>query len=309
MAFNAVLHQILIMVLLMAVGYLIYKIDILNREAVSRMTRFLMLVVSPVVIVYSFQLRFTPELFREMLIAAASGCAAHIVPILLGPLLFQKKLVDDEHRGVLRYAVVYSNAGFVGIPLLAAVTGTRGVFFASIYCVFFNLFNWTHGVFIFNGRPTRRSIIRLLLNPNLIAVAVGILVFCFSIRFPPLLDDGMKYIFNLNTPLAVIVLGAMVAQNRLKAVFTDLWVWPGVLMRNLVLPFLAVLALHFAGVHGSLLLECMVPIACPVAGNTALLADLYGADTRFPVKLIAISTLLCVLTIPLLIYVVDVLHF
>jgi predicted permease len=119
----------------------------------------------------------------------------------------------------------------------------------------------------------------------------------------------MSYIFNLNTPLAMIVIGARVAQLDLRTVFTDVWIWPGTLLKNILLPLVSIFILHLAGVSGVLMLACLVPIACPVAGNTVLFPDLYDIDTKFASRLICVSTLFSVVTIPLLVYIVSVLKY
>ena len=309
MAFITVSYQVLVMFLIMAVGYLIFKVGILNENTCKSFTRLLLLVVSPVVIVYSFQIKFDVSLLRGLIISAFSAIGAHVFAIILGQLVFNKRTASDESRRVLRFAIVYSNCGFIGIPLLGAVIGTRGIFYASVYLAVFNIFVWTHGVALFKGKADKRALVNLALNPNIIAVVIGLLLFCFSIQIPNLLYDGIKYIYNLNTPLAMIVIGASLAQLDPLTLITDRRVLPGIALRNLAVPLAAIFVLHFAGVSGVLLLACLIPIACPVGGNTVLFADMYGKDTKFPTRLMSLSTLFSVVSIPLLVYIVSVLKY
>lgn len=309
MAFNAVLHQVIIMFALMLMGYILYHTGFMSDEACKGMSHILLLIVSPCVILLSFQLRISRALLTGFLISALSAFLTHVILIALSQVIFRRSVVDATHRNVLRFAVVYSNCGFMGIPLLAAVIGSKGVFYASAYIAVFNAFNWTHGVAVFTGKTDRKSLIKLLLNPNIIAVAAGFVFFVFSVRFPPLLSDGMKYLYDLNTPLAMLVLGGRMAKVPLRDMLNDKWIWPGVAIKNLAAPLLALFALHFAGVSGSLLLACLIPIACPVAGNTVLFADLYGGDSRFPSKIMAVSTALSVVTIPLIVLAAAALRF
>jgi predicted permease len=304
-AFFTVLDQVVIMFLLMATGYLVLKIGILNENSCKSLTRMLLLVVAPIVIVYSFQIKFNMSLLQGLLIAAASAAGAHFLGILLGYFVFNKHSTDDEHRTILRFSTVYSNCGFVGIPLLAAIIGTKGVFYASVYMAVFNIFTWTHGVALFSGKADKKNLLKLVLNPNIIAITIGILFFCLSVKIPFLIYDGMKYIFNMNTPLAMIVIGARMAQIDPRTLLTDHMVWPGVLMKNIIVPVLALFVLHFSGVSGVLLLACLIPIACPVAGNAVLIPDMFGVDTKFATKLMSLSTLFSVVSIPLLVYIVT----
>jgi predicted permease len=293
----------------MATGYLILKLGILNENACKSFTRLLLLVVSPVVIVYSFQIKFNVSLLHGLIISAVSAIGAHVFAIIIGQLVFNKRTASDESRSVLRFAVVYSNGGFIGLPLLAAVIGTRGIFYASVYIAVFNIFVWTHGVALFSGKADKRALVKLALNPNIIAVFIGLLLFCFSVHIPSLPYDGMKYVYNLFTPLAMIVIGARLAQLDPLTLITDRRVLPGIALRNLAVPLVAIFVLHFAGVSGELLLACLIPIACPIAGNTVLFADMYGADTKFPTRLMSLSTLFSVVSIPLLVYIVSVLKY
>lgn len=309
MAFYTVLYQVATMFILMAAGYFLYKIGILSEDACKSITRMLLLFVCPVVIVYSFQIKFSASLVHGLVISAISAVCAHVFGIVLSHFVFLRHPADVEHRNVLRFAAVYSNCGFVGIPLLAAVIGTKGIFYASVYIAVFNMFNWTHGVAVFRGKSDKSALREVLLNPNLIAVVIGLLLFCFSVSLPPLLRSGMLYVYDLNTPLAMIVIGARMAQIEPRSLLTDRLVLPGIAMKNIVIPCIALMILHLAGVSGTLLLACLIPIACPVAGNTVLFADMYGADTKFPTKLMSLSTLLCVISIPLLVYIVTVLKF
>jgi predicted permease len=293
----------------MSTGFLIYRLRILDEGACKSLTRMLLLVVSPVLIIYSFQLKFDDALLHGLIISAASAVGAHVLAIILARLVFNNHTADDERRRVLRYGTIFSNCGFIGIPLLSSIMGTKGVFYASVYIAVFSFFSWTYGVAIFTGKLDRKALLKIVINPNIIAIVIGLIFFCFSIKIPALLYDSMSYIFNLNTPLAMIVIGARVAQLDLRTVFTDVWIWPGTLLKNILLPLVSIFILHLAGVSGVLMLACLVPIACPVAGNTVLFPDLYDIDTKFASRLICVSTLFSVVTIPLLVYIVSVLKY
>ena len=309
MAFFTMLYQVSLMFLLMAVGWIVYRAGILSETACKGVTRLLMLVVSPAVIVFSFQIRYNASLLRGLALAAAAAAGTHLLGILLGQAIFNKHTTGEAGRKVLRFAVAYSNCGFMGIPLTSALLGKEGVFYLSVYIAVFNIFCWTHGVILFTGKAEKHLIKKLALNPNIIAVAAGLVLFSFSARLPGLLYDGMQYICDLNTPLAMIVIGARLAQVEFRTLLTDRRVLPGALLRNLAVPLMMLFAMHFAGIGGVLLMACLVPAACPVAGNTVLFADLYGGDTSLPTRLVSVSTLLSVVTLPLIVYIVTILKY
>ncbi|HEX3025668.1 MAG TPA: AEC family transporter [Clostridia bacterium] len=309
MAFKVILYQVILMLILMLLGTLLVKIKMLDDKGVSSLTEILLNVVSPCVAIISFQLKFSSSLLRGLLFSAAAAGLIHIVSIVIGTCVFNKKIVDGHHGKILKFASVYSNCGYIGIPLLAAVMGTQGIFYASVYGIVFTIFQWTHGVLLFTGKTDRKALVKALINPNVIAIVIGLFLFCFSIKLPALLYDSMNYVFNLNTPLSMIVIGSHLAQIDFRHVFKDKWIWPGVALRNLLIPFAAIFLLHLAGAKGTLLMACLIPIACPVAGTTVLFSDLFHEDAKFPTLLMAASTVLSIVTIPFVVYLVSALRF
>lgn len=301
MAFQTVFFQVLILFLLMAAGFGAGKLKMLGDEGAKQLTSILLSIVSPCVIIISFQIRFSKELIYGLLISTISAFGIHVISIFLGFLFFKKK-IPEQYRKLLRFAGVYSNSGFMGIPLLQAIIGPQGVFYGSAYLAVFNLFAWTHGVMVFTGKTDRRSVIKAVINPNIIAVLVGLSLFLLNVRIPTPFYDAFHYIYDLNTPLSMLVIGYKMTKIDFRTMFTGKLLWPGVFMRNLFMPLLLLFSLHFFGVRGLLLLACVIQVSCPVAGNTVLFSELYGGDTLFASKLMTLSTLFSIFSIPLVVY-------
>jgi predicted permease len=310
MAFFTILNQVFILFLLMAVGFLIFRFGMIDETGVRQFTSVLCYIVSPSMIIYAFQMQFSPKLMVGLLIATFSSIAIHIFSIIAGRVMFNKKTVGDEYkRTVMRFAAVYTNSGFMGLPLLQAIAGTRGLFYGAAYNGIFNLFSWSHGIMTYSGKTDKKSLVKAIANPNIIAVLVGVLLFRFSIQLPGPIYLSVKYISNLNTPLSMLIIGTSISQIPLKSIFVGKLAWIMVFLRNLVLPFVLLFALHALGVSGELLLCCVIPVACPVAGATVLFAKLVGKDTSFPAKLVTITTITSIISIPLLVYSINALKF
>lgn len=301
MAFFTVLYQVSVMFILMAVGFFCFKIKLIDECLNKKLSDILLMVVCPVLIFSSFQTAFDHAILHGLIVAAISAFASHAFAVLLATAVFNKRTADEKHRKYMRFCAIYSNCGFIGIPLLSAVIGSVGVLYASVYIVAFSIFQWTHGVIIYRGSFDRHSLIKMLLNPNIIAPMLGVICFLCAFFLPPLIQDSMTYIGRLNTPLALLIIGARMAQVDLKTVLTDRFVWPPVIIRNLVIPFIAVFTLRFFGITGDLMLACLIPIACPVAAAAVLMAEYIGGDAIYTSKVMSLSTLLSILTIPLLV--------
>lgn len=295
----------------MAVGFGVYKSKMLNETGIKQITDLLLLVVTPCLIVYSFlNEKFTASHVSGLIISAALAVGVHIFSIVLSQIIYRKN-IPENYRKVLKFASVYSNAGFMGIPLVSAViTGTEGVFYASVFIAVFNLFLWTHGVIIYKKADGNNSnkfsgkfILKAIINPNVIAILIGVILFCLAIKLPPQIDKSLNYIQLINTPLSMIIIGSLMAKANLKTLFNDAYILPGILIKNLLVPILLVFFLHIFKLTGVVYIACLLQTTCPVAGATALFAEKFGADTKFAAKLMTISTLFSIITIPLVIFI------
>lgn len=310
MAFFTVLNQVLVLFLLMGAGYALAKLGMIDSRGTDQMTSLLCYVISPGVILYAFQMRFTPSMFDNFLIASAAAAGIHFFNIAVAHSAFNKKTVSDPNRrGEMRFASVYSNCGFMGFPLLQTLAGTNGLFYGSAYNGVFNLFSWTHGMLLYTGRIDRRSILKAVVNPNVIAVVVGVLFYRFSVALPGPLYSAVGYIAQLNTPLSMIVIGTTITKIPLRSIFAGRLLWAGAAMRNLVLPFALLFLLHAVGLRGELLLCSLIPAACPVAGVSVLYSKLTGKDVVFPAKLMTLSTLFSLVTMPAVVSAITALKY
>ena len=315
MSGNIVLIQVLVLFILMAVGFFAGKKGMIGEAASKQMTQVLVNIISPCVIIVSFQQKFTGELVRGLLISAAAAAGVQAVGIFLGRVVFNNRW-PQPYRKVLRFAATYCNAGFMGLPLLQSVIGSKGIIYGSVYIAVFNLFCWTHGVVLYqsdsgkkDGVSKARFLLNAVLNPNVFAILIGVFLFALSIRLPSPLYTAMHYINDLNTPLSMLIIGSKMTAVNFRAIPADRFLWPGVLMRNLAVPAVCAVLLHLAGLRGMVLTACLLQASCPVAGNTVIFAELFDSDTVFPSELMTVSTLLSVLTIPLMIALSSALPF
>jgi predicted permease len=310
-----VLNQVLVLFILMAVGFFAYKFRMFSDEGIKQMTDLLLMIVAPCLILYSFlHEKFTIAHVSGLIISAALAIGVHLFLITFSQLIYRKN-IPENYRKVLKFTAVYSNSGFMGLPLISAVIGIEGIFYGSVYIAIFNLFLWTHGVIIYQQNKentsifNRKFIIKAVLNPNVFAIVIGVILFFLVIKLPMQIDNSLNYIQSLNTPLSMIVIGGLMAKTNLKSLFSDIYLLPGIFMRNFAIPFLFIIFLHFFKLTGSVYMASLLQVACPVAGATVLLAEKFGADVNFSAKLMTISTLFSILSIPLIIFMNSAIKF
>ena len=219
-----VARQVAALFVLMGFGAAMRRAKLVGDAAIDGFVNVLILVITPCVIVDVFQRPFDPTSLSSLGLAFAIAVLGHLVVIPLAMLLVRHP--DENVRKPLLLAAVFSNAGFMGIPLEQAILGDRGVFFGASYVVVFNLFIWSWGLMVMKGngewgtgkreegtgkreegRGKREEVVKMVLNPGTIGIALGLPLFLLSARLPSFLAVPVHHLANLNTPLAMIVIG------------------------------------------------------------------------------------------------------
>jgi predicted permease len=301
MGFGIPAEQVSIMFLLIFLGWVAYRLGWIRQDTVKGMTNLLLYIVSPCVVINAFHRPFDPERLQMVGVVFALDVGAFACSILLVRLLFTRRLVPDAHRRTaLRFGAVYSNAGFMGIPLAQALLGNDGVFFAVAYIAAFTVFVWTQGISMFDHERTRLSerVGKVLRNPNMVAIAIALIVFGFSLPIPSILGDALGHVGAMNTPLSMIVIGGNVAALSPRTIISDRLAWLGTLARNLLIPLVFVGLLALLPLPADVRLSILIPISCPVGASVVMFSVLRNADSAFATRLLCLSTLLSVGTVP-----------
>ena len=293
----SIVNQVLVLFLLIGIGWVLSALRFVDETGVQQMTRILCYLVSPCLIVNCFQMNFTASAAHAFLLAALSAAGIHLGSALLGAAVFRRKRLG-ERAAAMRFAVTYSNCGFMGLPLLQALAGQMGVFLGVAYIGVFNLFNWTHGISVYRGRVGPADLRKAVLNPNIIALAVSLVLFFNQITLPFALRQGISYVAQMNTALSMIIIGTQLVGARVGKFVGSFTIWATILLRNLLLPLALLAVLVSVGLRGSLLMCCVVPVACPIGSYTVIFAKLAGKETEVPVELVTLSTLLSMITLP-----------
>jgi len=294
-------NQIILMFILMAVGLLTNKLGFMHGQTATDLTNILLYIVSPCLIVNAFEQRFSASRLQALAMVMLGILLTYAVMVLVTNLVF-KRIADANLQRIMRFGSVYSNAGFMGVPLASALFGSTGVFFAVASLAGFNLFCWTHGIALFTPKkPGERHVNwrQILLNPNIIAIVVGLIIFVSAVHLPSLLNQTITDVSSINTPLSMIVIGNSLAAVKLNRQTLDPRLWWPLLLRNLLFPITNILILRAFGVSGIPLYTTVLMAACPVAGNVVLFTLKAHGDTAPAVTLMSLSTILCMGTIPL----------
>lgn len=302
----------------------ILKLTKLSVDGLGKaLSNIVLYIAQPALVLSAYLMDFSKDTLFNIIAVFILSVVTHL--IFTGVTLLMYRRAKDSARRMLRFATIFSNAAFMGIPLIEAVLSKEATLYATIYNITFNLFLWTLGVHIctanrdYDGDGTldkdieikhksEASIKKALLHPITIAAVIGLVLFFFSAKsyVPVFVIDCLDRIKALVAPLSMIILGLRIADLKLKGLFNDLYMYIMLAMRHLVLPLIVIGVMKLTVLVGIPISEVVQKVtvilaATPVATSATMFAEKYDCDSVYVSKLVAVSTILSIVTIPLLV--------
>lgn len=297
--FLIVSQQVLVLCCLMALGFICNKIHWLDAKAVKSITNIVLFFVTPCVIIDSFSRDVDPSLISGLIVAAVIAFFTFGFSIAFAHLCIKDK--DKDIERVYRYASIFGNCGFMALPLEHAVLGDIGTFYGTAFIAMFNLIVWTYGVWLMSGDKANIKAKALLTNPGLIGTVIGILLLVTGFRFPSVISTTIGYMADLNTPLPMIVIGYYLGNLSVKKIVSNKKQYLIAFYRLLLIPGVMLVIMHFAKVDPVVMVVSTIAASAPTAANTAMFATLYDKDAELGAQLMSVTTLLSLITLPLLV--------
>lgn len=290
-----VIKQLLTMTIIGIGGFIFAKAFKTDEKERKFLSKLLLYFINPLMVVNSFNREFDGDKLIQFLFVTAVAILVHVVMIFLG-LLSSKEKID-------RISVVFTNCGFVGIPLIRGVFGDECVFYLMGYLVVFNTLVWTYGYYQVSGAI---SIKKIITNPNIIAVVTGILIFCLPVKLPEFIGSPLRYVADLNTAVSMILLGILMADFKVSEGI----LYKGRMIKTILIRMVVCSLINIAVLFAIYKIFPMVPDVktlcfvvlicsmCPVATSVPGLACVFDRDAPYASMLVSISSLLCILTLP-----------
>ncbi|WP_292728162.1 AEC family transporter [Methanoculleus sp.] len=300
MDFLLVADQIFILVLLIAAGYVAVATKIVDPRATRGLSGLLINITLPALIVASMQVPFTPERLAgaETLILATA--ALYVISLAIAWVVSKAMRVPAAEEGVLQFAIVFGNVGFMGFPVALTLFGEESLFYVAIFNLFFNVLVFSVGIAMLTEGRGKGFDPRLLANPGIAASVVGLALFLGSVEIPSPFIDSIDLLGGVTTPLAMIIVGAMLATFPAREMVGNwrIWVASAVLLLAVPVAYCYLFAPIFADPYINGIMITMA--AMPAAANTVIFAEQYGADSRLASQIVFVSTIGSLVTIPLI---------
>ncbi|MEN8906588.1 MAG: AEC family transporter [Clostridiales bacterium] len=297
MKFTVVFSQVLILFIILIIGFISRKFKILNVETNKSLTEFLVNVTIPFTIISSFNQKYPHSAMLNAGKIFLLSFLIHGISIIIGKIV--TKNFKPTTKNVLWFVIIFSNCGFMGFPIMESIYGKIGIFYSSIYIIPFNLFLWTIGQIIFSETKDKKMMKKAILNPGIIAVFLGLIIFIIPYDMPFVATNVFELMGSLTSPLSMIIIGSMLASINVKDIFSDISVYYGSVIRLFLMPFIFLILFKIIGISGIVLGVCIISTAMPAAANTVIFSEKFGGDSLLASKIVFLSTAISIITIPI----------
>ena len=292
--------ELFIMILL---GYILVKSNLLTKQDSKVLSTVALYIVTPCVIINAFQVQHSQDVKNGLILSFLAAIIIHIIYIV------GVRIVGKAYtlNGVEKATIIYTNAGNLIIPLVQALLGKEWVVYTTGYILVTTIFIWTHGRMLI-CEEKGFNVKELLKNVNVVACIMGILMFALKIQFPSLITETMDSISATIAPISMIVAGMLIAGMDVKDCLKNKRLYIITFLKMIVFPLFAVSLLKFTNLSSMvkngdmiLLISLLASIA-PTAASVTQLAQIYDADSEYASAYYFITTLLCILTMPVFVW-------
>lgn len=295
----------LILFILIAVGFIFGKAKIFGDESIKSLTNLVLYVVCPAVVIDAFMREYDPELLKNLLITVGFAFLAHLIPTLISYTLIHDK--NMARQKVLRFGSIFSNCGFMSLPLQQALLGDIGVFYGAIFVAVFNIVCWTYGLILMSGDRHNLSPKKIITNPGIIGVLIGMIIFFCGIgtQLPEVISKPVGYFAALNTPMPMFIIGYHLSKASVIKALKEKQLYFAVIIRLIVSPLLIFAVMHSLKIDSTIIVACTVASGAPTAAMATMFASKYDGDTELSVNLVSLTTLLSLITLPIIVGFVE----
>lgn len=277
-------------------GVLCRKRAIITAETQQRFCSLVLDILMPCMVFNSFR-SITPDVLAEAAEVFFISLGLCLVSWALGKVLYTR--FEPRRQGVLRYATLINNAGFAGLPLVHQALGDEGLIYASVFLIPIRFFMWSAGITMLSGErvPAGKLVAKLAKNPNIVAVFLGLARGLLQLSFPDPVESAIAGLAACVSPMSMLIVGAIIASVDVRTVVEPCTLGYSA-VRLVLLPLLSVVVTRLLGVGEVMAGACLIITAMPAATSTALLASQHGADEGLASKLVFVSTVLSLVTVP-----------
>ncbi|MCR4950415.1 MAG: AEC family transporter [Solobacterium sp.] len=280
----------------MAAGYILCKIHILKPSDRSVLSKSVINLFLPASIIGAFNIELNSEILGNFIEILIVSSVIQIFCVILAAFLFNR--TDENKKHILQYATVCSNAGFLGNAVAEGVYGQMGMMYGQIYLIPLRIVMFSAGVSYFQGGTDLKTVLKkVVTHPCIVACAIGILRMVLNIPMPEMITGTLTSLGRCCTPLIMVFLGMILAENGFSTMFSKLNIEFSVL-RLVIIPLVVLVGCMLAHTEPMITGLSVLLAAMPAGSTTAVFAEQYNADVRFAADCVVLSTILSIAVLP-----------
>lgn len=311
---SVVTSTVFTMFIVICIGFIAAKLNIISGDFSKKLSDLIIKICQPFLIISAvIKVEYTDENFKTGLMILILGIGVHIFSAIIAYFASIPLNKNFDERTLSEFSMVFSNCGFMGFPILSAALGDIGLFWGAFYCVTFNLLEWTYGFVILSRKRSdiKPTLKKTIVNYGTIPCMIGFLLFMcrWSIFEKTVvgtcLTNAFEYMGSLCTPVSLLIIGAMLARIPVKKLVTSLPVLYTCLFKLIIIPLLTALLLALIGLSDDIVIFASIMAGLPTAANSVMIAEKYDFSSDHTAHIVAVSTLLSPLTIPVVILIAN----
>lgn len=289
--------------LILALGFLLGKLKLISEQTNRQIANLLLTVFMPVALFSAFPAEYDEAQAGIFLAGLGAGFLIMLVLIILSLVIFNPKWYKTKNlRYESQFALIFNNATFLGYPIVVNTFGAEGVLAYCGFIIAFNIALFSYGIWLFEHKISWKLVRSVILNPNIIAVIVGMVFFLISFQLPAAVDDAINYVGAATTPLSIICIGYMLSRAEFTKLIRKWRLGLTAAVQLLVGPLVTYGLLKVLQFPAEVVAVCTLIQTLPTATSLGLFAAKYGGDEVEASELVTISTVLSVGTMPLMIW-------
>ncbi|MBO5351870.1 MAG: AEC family transporter [Lachnospiraceae bacterium] len=300
------LEQVSMLFILILTGFVCGKTGVVTEDGKKVLSNLLVMIIMPAMVLNSYLSEFNPEVLSNLLLAFGLSTIAILIAMAVSFLLTLK--MKSQNRTVIRFACSFSNAAYMGFPLIQALFGAEGMIYASAFVTMFNVIVWSVGYAMMSGEVKLREVLKSVgKNPVTYAVLLGLLLYLGRVPVPSVIQEPVRLVGSMTTPLSMMIIGIMIAGSRITSVLGNREVWFTVVTRLVLIPAVTFGLFYLLGVGGIVGSVILIQAACPTAATTSVLAIQFHHDETVGAGTVVLSTICSIVTLTVFAMLIQVL--
>lgn len=301
---SAFLQEMIPLYLMVIIGFISRKYGILNHKANETITQLLLNITLPLLILYSLNTTITPDILVEFFWLIGMSIFIIVAAVLFAAWLRKKSKLPDDQKTVYESLIIFGNQGFIGFAIIYIIMNEAGIMYITMFNICYLFLIWSYGIYLFTKKKNAVNWKLVFFNPGTLSTSLGLILMFLPFEWPYIIISTFETVGKMTVPLSMIVIGCLLAEikrSQLELYIKNIYIWFAAISRLCIIPLFLFVFLPFH-VPYPLFVVAVLTSAMPSASTVSIYAQKFGGDASFGSVGVIITTILCVVTIPILYY-------